>query len=596
MKKNFIYALLSATVLMGTAGLTACSSTDDIVNNPDFDPETNTVKTQFAVSLQRNIVNEGTRMSATNVQKDGTLAQFKGITGMRLLPFKNGSVSDANRNGNVITLEEIAPTSSGEAKEKVKVYGDVPIHTETNRFLFYGYAKTGAEGFEHGALEIPADFTTLNNITFTPKSINSTIDENGSQYQVCKNLLALLNSVANVKSGTVTWAPAGDGETRTTVAELQSYYNAFIELKAGSSQTVKEILQRIYNGLGPMASSASHEGNALAVAIRNAILDAGNNKVSGSVLTLGSKYVGYPENLNLPSGAARIEWDVTNRQFKDVAISSTGGSITNLTQYAYPANIQYFVESEIKTLGEKVLSESDSWNTNIDRYSSGGTSVTADTRSVALVKPIQYGVGRFDLSVKALDGNAIYYDKAGNVVDVTKGYTLKGVLVGGQKTVNYQFAQIGGTEYTIYDNQMPTANTISTGSATGDNHTLVLQTKDNDTDGIQFALELENKGNDFQGKDGIIPAGGTFYLVGKLIPANATNKESTDISSDIKGYVFKQDYITTATCTIGTGSPAGSGGLAEATNGIPDLTVPSMELGFSVNLEWTPGLKFNVDF
>ena len=163
MKKNSIYALMSAIALAGAVGFSGCSSSDDVIDNPDYNPEDNTVKTQFAISLQNNVLNK-TRMAADNVQKDGTLAQFKGITGMCLLPFNSSSAvtSSSTLNGSVITLTpDIEASTSGAANEKVKVYSGVQIHTETNRFLFYGHAKSGEEGFEHGALVIPTSFASL---------------------------------------------------------------------------------------------------------------------------------------------------------------------------------------------------------------------------------------------------------------------------------------------------------------------------------------------------------------------------------------------------------------------------------------------------
>lgn len=596
MKKNFMYALLGAIALTGAVSFSACSSSDEIVDNPDYNPETNTVKTQFAISLQNNVLKNTTRMAAADVQAGGTLAQFKGITGMYLLPFNATTITEASTlNGEVISLTpDIDATTEGTATEKVQVYSNVQIHTETNRFLFYGHAKTGEDRFQHGALTIPTTFTSLSGITFSPMQINTTIDTGGTAYAKCKNLLTLLSAVANAKDGTTTWGPAGDGETQTTLATLQNLYNSFISLKGGSSELVKDALEDIYNSLNDMATDDTKAGHDLAMAIRTAILASGANSVSEGKLTLGDTYSGYPGNLNLPNGAARIAWNATTKKFEDKSIAGDG-DITPLNQYVYPANIQYFVESPIKTQTSNVLDATKTWEQNLAQYTSGGTSVDASTRSVALETPVRYGVGRFDVMVNALTAGT-YYDKKGNAVDITNGFELKGILIGGQKPVNFKFEQTTGTAFTIYDNVMPTNKTITTatGTYTGTdfNHTLVLQTKENDADGVNFALELVNNGNDFQGKDGIIPKDGTFYLMGTLKPDDATNKET----NDAKGYVFKQDYYTIATCTIGHGDSNGNGGLANATNSLPDLTAPSMELGFSVDLTWKAGLEFNVNF
>lgn len=589
MKKSYVYALMSAIAFVGAAGLTACSSSDEIVDNPDYNPETNTVKTQFAISLQNNVLKNTTRMAASNVQKDGTLAQFKGITDMYLLPFNATTISSTTSlNGSVISLSpDIEASTTGTAQEKVQVYSNVQVLVETNRFLFYGHAKDGAEGFEHGALSMPTSYSDLSGITFSPKPINATIDQSGTEYSRCKKLLELLTNVAKAKSGSTTWGPAVEaGETQTNVAGLQSMYNSFISLKAGSSEMVRDALEDLYNGLSAFGE------DVVAIAIKTAILASDVNSVSSNVLTLGTDYTGYPGNLKLPNGAARIEWDATNKKFVDKAITG-GGDVTALNLYAYPANIQYFVDSPIKTQTSNVLDDSKTWTENLAAYSSGGTSVSSSTRSVALETPVKYGVGLFDVKVNQLNTET-YYDKKGQAVDVSNGFTLKGILIGGQKPVDYKFEQTTGTSYTIYDNVMPTNKTITASAAADDNYTLVLQTKKDDADGVNFALELVNNGEDFEGKDGIIPKNGTFYLVGTLNASGATNNAS--VADDIKGYVFKQDYVTTATCTIANGTTAGSGGLANATNSLPDLTAPSMELGFSVDLIWKSGLEFTVSF
>ena len=54
MKKNFNFALVGAIALVGAAGFTACSSSDEIVNNPDYNPETNTVKTTISINIDPN--------------------------------------------------------------------------------------------------------------------------------------------------------------------------------------------------------------------------------------------------------------------------------------------------------------------------------------------------------------------------------------------------------------------------------------------------------------------------------------------------------------------------------------------------------------
>ena len=53
MKKMFKYASLGAIALVGAISFSACSSSDEIVDNPDYNPVDNTVNTQIAFSLSK---------------------------------------------------------------------------------------------------------------------------------------------------------------------------------------------------------------------------------------------------------------------------------------------------------------------------------------------------------------------------------------------------------------------------------------------------------------------------------------------------------------------------------------------------------------
>ena len=94
-----------------------------------------------------------------------------------------------------------------------------------------------------------------------------------------------------------------------------------------------------------------------------------------------------------------------------------------------------------------------------------------------------------------------------------------------------------------------------------------------------MALELVNDCADFQGADGVIAHGATFYLMATLDP-NPTNDASAVLNK-----IFDRDYYTTVYLTITS--------LAKATYGLPNLDVPHPTLGVSVNLSWEEGLWFD---
>ena len=79
------YVLNGAIALLSTAGLVACSSSDDVTDapvNPTYDGKS--VKTQFAINIATPS-NGKTRMSAENTQASGS--QFLGMNNIKLIPF-----------------------------------------------------------------------------------------------------------------------------------------------------------------------------------------------------------------------------------------------------------------------------------------------------------------------------------------------------------------------------------------------------------------------------------------------------------------------------------------------------------------------------
>ena len=95
MKKYFSYALVGAIALTGAVGFSSCSSSSDEVvgNNPSYNSEQSSVKTQFTISFQNNVARANTRQSADIVQNAQTIASFRGMDNIVLLPF--GATVDA---------------------------------------------------------------------------------------------------------------------------------------------------------------------------------------------------------------------------------------------------------------------------------------------------------------------------------------------------------------------------------------------------------------------------------------------------------------------------------------------------------------------
>jgi hypothetical protein len=357
--------------------------------------------------------------------------------------------------------------------------------------------------------------------------------------------------------------------------------------------------------------------------------------------------------------------------FVDMTANYTLGFKVKPTDYCYPAALWYYVSTPVRASNsiESVnYGDQTSWENVISNiYSSTNDEVVTGTRSVALVDPVQYAVGRLETRIQMESGGTIY-DGEGKAVDFGDGYTLKGLLLGGQNSVNYAFESTGNENFCIYDRVMSSSNlTFKPGvPTTTPNHTLALETKTNQK--VFAALELINNGQAFKGADGTIPAGGVFYMTVALDPTTASNYSATTLNK-----IIMKDHVTKLTVNIKKGStyadrneddvpdvyiidpetglptgvdadgdgikdpydidndgtpdtfitdpthggpgwdtdgdsevdipvlpnpitgeypssPTIPDGLGNATNGVPDLSSPGIELGTSVNLEWEEGL------
>ncbi len=654
MKKNFFYALMSAIALTGAIGFTACSSDDAVVeNNPTYNGES--VKTQFTISFPQNVV-KSTRMTGDVVQAAQTIAKFRGMDNIKLIPFgiKQTITSTDTRIGSPIKLaHQIKPSEVNAddlnnsiaaadlmTKNNSVLYSDVDIPVGTGAFLFYGKAiddnanaaiTSIPDKFKFGTLT-PSDALSSastgapTDITFTPVGIQKTPSETNTG--TAADIATYLTGIANTP-----------GWSTTDNAGLKELYNRFIALKAGSSQAAADVIADL---LWSIRNNTSDLANAIRVSIYHGHTIAADGSIEcndhliskivqgtdGYTVTLGSKTSGYPANNNLPEGAAQITWQTNQFEVTSTNIptaASTNMNVASLSSYVYPANLQYYVNSPavVSTSSQQAnYVTTKSWEDIIGGYDNGGDAgyVGASTRSVAIKNPIQYGVGQLKMTVKAssaalVDNSDLLPENSGTGVNVTvpdAGFPVTGILIGGQRVVDWEFLPSGSTLYTIYDNILQShgaANAaaspiLASTSFSSPNYTLALETPVGES--VYVALELvNNTGKVFYGNNSekILP-GRTFYLVGVLNPTANTEKkyasahktykidgtslsETTMAKDDAIQQVFVQDYVTELKLTISN--------LRNATSTIPDLRMPQMEFGLSVDLNWQPGIVFEVN-
>lgn len=638
MNKNFIYAMLSAIALTGAVSFSACSSSDDVSDvNPAFDGEA--VKTQFTIAFPQNVAK--TRMTGGTVQNSEAISAFRGMDNIVLYPFAITGVANTDPVSNtslkigdaIKLLSMIKPTTSTvdnaipaytttgsglTAGSNSVLYNDVTIPVGTGSFLFYGKAidnDTYTDKFYNGSLTMTKDATTPNpsNIFF---DLDLIYPSTTTASPVGAALAAYLTQIAQAggMSGT---SSAWESTTNTGLKDL---YDKFKTLKAGSSLTVQAAVQDLY-------TSIKNNTDDVSIAIKNAILSNPSSTYSVSYATdadtdgtlefqsnIGNSATTYfPGDVNLPDGAAYLTYDDgTNTFTQAITGSPNTGSTAAYADYVYPASLYYYCNSGVKTATssqQSLYDGSNNWAQITGNSAFSGNAVGPSTRSVAIIDPIQYAVGRLDMTVKALtttaDGSKkLMYDKNGDAYDASNGFTVTGVLIGGQKEVVFDFTpNTSAAEMTIYDNitksQTGTTLKVTPGAASELNYTLALETAASTP--VYVAVEFVNNGKDFEGADGVVPAGCKFYLVGKLEPSTEgtydTDNKATGVNNTGKR-VFKQDFKTIANFSIAQGSPgsANAKGLGAAYNTIPDLRTPQMELGLSVDLTWQAGITFDVVF
>ena len=611
MKKLFNLALFGAIALTGAVGISSCSSSsDEVINNPDYNPEQNSVKTQFTISFPKNVAS--TRQSAATVQNAQTIASFRGMDNIVLLPFaatgdvnKDPIASTATKLGDAISLTKIIvpseqavtnsiPAAALIANSNSVLYNDVTIPVGTGSFLFYGKATdSGSDNFVNGSLAMTSGQPSA--IKFDPVQ---TYPSTTNASTVGASLATYLTNIAQATN----WSGCTDNSNSAQTwynASLGDLYTKFTSMKAGSSRTAQAAVQDLY-------STIKNNEDAVSTAIKAAIENTtyvssttgGNLTFTATIGNSESTY--FPGDVNLPDGAALLSF--ASGAFTQVTDGNgnTGTLTAKYADYVYPASLYYYCNSGIKTSNSSKQSEyngTQNWSTISGKYTDGTTVGTA-TRSVAILDPIQYGVGRLDAAVK-LDGTTLY-DKNGDAYTVpASGFTVTGILIGGQKQVGYDFKPTTETTtYTIYDNITKSNETISaTGTtASNTNYTLALETGADQV--VNVAVELLNNGADFEGADGVVPAGCKFYLVAQLTPDPTLDNVSGTLNQ-----VFKQDHKTIVTFTIKAGLPKNDAsfptggntvGLGKAYNTIPDLRTPQLELGLSVDMTWQSGLSFDV--
>lgn len=437
--------------------------------------------------------------------------------------------------------------------------------------------------------DIPSDLSP-SSITFAPTQIRTTIDSD----EKAEALADYLTSIAKTP-----------GWSTTTDAKLKALYINYIGKKensidyrifAGSSQSVLAYLNELYKEVGLYESDAS-----LATAIRASIAEKSTVTAAG-VTSLVPELSGYPGNIDLPDGAAAMQWISGEDRFVPQTTTTTIAPITSVTRFAYPAELYYYANSLISTSSREILpslyASETLWNSVLQNYNGGV--VDRQTKSVAVNSPIQYGVACLSTTLNATpetltDGDGVKFGYNSDWND--DSFPLTAVIVGGQYPVGFDFRpetyaatpSEADMRY-VYDTQVKTRRAGSTTdyyylgptAQTGRTNTLVLQSYENLK--VIVVLEFENRcGKKFKGKDCIVYPGSKFYLIGFVDPTVKSG------SADYYKRVFTQDYVTTLDMTVSPNC------LANAYSVMPDLLASRLEIGVLLVPNWDVITPTNVE-
>lgn len=365
-----------------------------------------------------------------------------------------------------------------------------------------------------------------------------------------------------------------------------------------------------------------------------------------------NELLNFPKSLNLPMGAAQLNFvDGEFTYKKSNIILGMDNSTTELTNLMWPAELCYFGNSPVRVTAETV--DKTSYPATVVDWRDDNNAKWADfvkdshvsplTRGVAMQNDINYGTALLKSTIhvtsdKLVDNKHKFHGVEENIVfDASNStlFSLTGILVGGQNNeMGWNFLRkydadetsadgvnhSSSFNYVIFDNTLgKDASTgeyngipvLGGGAISAPNYTLVFDNYNSllgpdEQSPVFVALEfVNNTGSDFYGENGLVRNGGYFYIVGKLDPNTATNKDTitfpdgTGNSHPLPPYdengktipakrVFIQDYMTTVEFQINETS------LQHAFVTVPDLRATNISLGMAVNLKWTPGLDFKV--
>ena len=547
--KNILYGLLVGMMIV------SCSSADDIAD------DANRQQVAQQVDLLVSVGNMASKPNKVSANSSRRTAIFQGMERLVFIPFHTG--------GAAVLPTNLPLVDMGETEESSRVEGHNNYYVDhcnlmigTDRMLVYGKSKPSpnADLTVNGDLSaLPSVRTKLEDIRFSLTSIRNTTEVHTEAQALADYMTSIANSTG--------WSTTED-------PTLKSYYTDFIHVTAEGGGLMSGSAAHIKAFVAALRAQLASRTDAVSMATK-ANIDNNTSIASNT----------YPRSIGLPDGAAAIRWSKNEEKGKEefsVRTNRTAfDNINGITRYTYPAALVFFTDSPICTSTAEVpkityQNTTMLWSAFLEAYYTGPSAVRADTKAVAVVNPLQFGVANLRLTLTGMIANI--KDAKNNAVTNASMSTLPltGVIIGGQHTVGYNMKPQG--EQTDVDGRFIYETNITTETAGKSINTLVLQSYDNEK--VPILLEFQNDtAYPFTGKDGIVYPGTRFYLIGMIDPAGKG-------TGAYANRVFTQDYTTTMSMVVSS--------LANAYTCMPDLLAPRLEVGVQVVTKWIQSTTTNV--
>ena len=479
--RNRLLAMLSLTALLAVI-VSSCNSTDEDIKVGTTVP----VELALNVSTQQS-TGTNTRMTAEAVQV-GSNPVFRGIQDIRLIPF------DVERA--ILSTDNPLPGGNGpldRVANKTFYLGNnnIDVTIGTASYLCYARAvpANSSTKFSNGSVveTFPAD-NKPSGIQFSPEPIHTSTNPDAKA-------TAIANYLTSIANATATSGSAPDNKWSTTPnTALKGLFESFVNMDdsngtpsykpiAGSSASVAAFVLDLYKKMSALAFGDGSDADNVKKAVLAAIAGSGvtvtieNNEATG--ITLPEAMAGYPDNIDLPDGAAVLKWVVPNTG-EPSFVPQTGNTmvegVTPPNTFAYPAELYYYANSRIRVSDvSKAASytSKSTWAEVLTDYATGPGVVALSTRSIAIEDQLNYGVSLFCVYIKKSPATPApsesLFDAIGAEVKLVSDdatpvpyFPLTGVMVSNQYSQSFKFEPTdGGPEYVIYDNNNRQATGIN---------------------------------------------------------------------------------------------------------------------------------------